>query len=75
MPKEPINDGGPAFPQVIVRPDMTIFMQQGMTLRDWFAGMTMAGLSAMPDHDVTVEEEAEIAYRQADAMIAQRTQQ
>lgn len=34
------NDGGPAFPDLL--------WHNGMTLRDWFAGQAMAGLTANP---------------------------
>jgi hypothetical protein len=51
---EPINDGGPAFPQpnhfvensdgrVVARWCM---QDSGMSLRDWFAGQALAGLLA-----------------------------
>jgi len=45
-----------------------------MTLRDWLAGMAMQGIMASPitDADVTFEAVARDAYRQADAMLAER---
>ena len=41
----PINDGGPAFPTDF---DMSTFKNanQGMSLRDWFAGMAIQGMLA-----------------------------
>ena len=41
-------------------------------LRDFFAGCVMCGLVANTDRDATVEVDAEVAYRQADAMLAER---
>ena len=71
------NDGGPAFP----RPAVNIgdddvrdwwFMQDGMSLRDWFAGMAMQGILV---HVGVVEVTPVIgadAYMVADAMLAAR---
>jgi hypothetical protein len=42
----------------------------GMTLRDWFAGLAMQGMYANQTFDYReVEEIAETAYMQADAML------
>lgn len=61
--------------------------QQGMTLRDWFAGQIMQGMQAFPDprtcpedrlHEIEVwraemrKHDAEDAYAQAEAMLAAR---
>ena len=76
------NDGGPAFPV----PGNPATMP-GMTLRDWFAGQAMAGMSTLKDERVwrsdsgeTVSEwrrrifteDAQFAYLMADAMLAAR---
>jgi hypothetical protein len=68
-----INDGGPAFPfpstktpEGYVQPGW-----YGMTLRDWFAGQALAGLTADPDMP-TFHKCAEIAYACADAMLKAR---
>ena len=61
------NDGGFAFP---VPNDANTNGQEGMTLRDWFAGQALAGLIAqcnMPD-----EVYARMAYTLADTMLQQR---
>lgn len=45
----------------------------GMSLRDWFAGMVIAGMSANTDFiREPYPKSAEIAYKQADAMLAER---
>jgi hypothetical protein len=48
----------------------------GMSLRDWFAGMTLAGISANPDWRPTDPSSiAADAYRHADAMLAARQEE
>ena len=76
---EHIDDGGLAFPAVIQGHNAVGTFTEyhsGMTLRDWFAGMSLQGQCACP---ITAESwnhatMAEQAYRQADAMIAERNQ-
>jgi hypothetical protein len=75
-----VNDGGPAFPEPIVStPDHGLQssgsygFQTGMSLRDYFAAMSMMGQCANPDcepEDVT--HNAIVSYRNADAMLAAR---
>jgi len=60
-----INDGGPAFPR------HAYDGHDGMTLRDWFAGQALAGLTADPDMP-TFHKCAEIAYACADEMLRVR---
>jgi len=60
------KDGGPAFPTQS-SPYFT-----GMTLRDWFAGRALAALIASGDSSDDLDETAYNAYRQADAMLAER---
>lgn len=64
-----IDDGGPAFPLAD-----SAMLNQGMAIRDWFAGQALSGLLASgeffdrelwPDHAVQ-------AYEVADCMINQR---
>lgn len=75
-----INDGGPAFPQhgwssspeVIAR----TADRQGMSLRDWFAGQCLAGISSISQGDGDTAfaplDAAIAAYKFADQMIAAR---
>ena len=65
-----MNDSGPALPGKIV---------EGMSLRDWFAGMALAGMWATGNKimkngrsessDLKFAELSELAYEQADAML------
>ncbi len=84
------NDGGPAFPYSALQPDEktrqlvgTIYADnQGMSLRDWFAGKAMQGILSNPTAMNVVEKEldildqnpfiADLAYHIADAMLLQR---
>lgn len=44
-----------------------------MSLRDWFAGQALSGLSANNEFtSVSFEKIADYAYQQADAMLAER---
>lgn len=43
----------------------------GRSLRGWFAGLAMQGLLANPHRDYDPKDLAELAYAQADAMIAE----
>lgn len=65
-----IKTGGAAFP-LALQDVLTAngYIGAGMTLRDWFAGMALAN-SCYCDGDAP--HNAEWAYTQADAMIAER---
>lgn len=70
-----IDDGGPAFPNT---PTTVKQLDQcnGMSLRDWFAGMAMqgylaTGLYCKHSEIVTV---AEWSYEAADAMLKARSE-
>ena len=78
------KDGGPAFPLENPRmmEDGELFKQfPGMTLRDWFAGQALAGCGKwapsekpgipLPECEKT-RDRAAWAYKQADAMLAER---
>ena len=60
----PKTNGGPAFPS-----SDTQSGYQGMSMRDWFAGQALAGMSIATE---THERLAAIAYELADAMLKQR---
>ena len=84
-----INDGGPAFPMpgflsMMEEPQSVIQQyenkpQDGMTLRDWFAGMALPACFSAPcpaawaagsmEHR---EQSAAASYMMADAMLAAR---
>lgn len=62
------NDGGPAFPRPASHdPRSAANSQEGMSLRDWFAGQALAGLDLATYKPI--EAAAETAYEVADAMI------
>ena len=73
-------DGGPAFPGA-----MGIGQNEGMSLRDWFAGMALSGLATNQEMLLANDElvtrmgtagidrlQANKAYRLADAMLTER---
>jgi hypothetical protein len=77
----PKDDGGPIAPTMITRqriaPDTIsesrMDVEGGLTIRDWFAGMALQGMNAMPSWDKgTTKEIAREAYSIADAMLAAR---
>lgn len=70
------SDGGPAFP-------VPVEISNGMSLRDWFAGMALHGLLSSkrtfsvenPARSMSVEEDwAKIAFVFADAMLKVKPQ-
>lgn len=79
-PKPSIDTAGPPFPATVdpaIDPDprFSFATLQGMSLRDWFAGMAMQGylMGGIPT-TATYGDVAEKAYRAADAMIKERKQ-
>jgi|WetSurMetagenome_2_1015567.scaffolds.fasta_scaffold159204_2 hypothetical protein len=81
------DDGGPAFPMpsgMEPRVNTTTHFNEGMSLRDWFAGMAMQSLLINPDYadeidDAAAEEGVDIhdlashlAFDLADAMLKAR---
>jgi hypothetical protein len=69
---EQSRDGGPAF----ARPGFTVEQaesQEGMSLRDWFAGQALQGILASLKPDlIQVSVAATSAYAFADAMLTSR---
>lgn len=73
--KGEIDDGGPAFPL----PAGGV-MQDGMTLRDWFAGQALNGMLSYSMNDAcgnwnnnaSKGVAARVAYEYADAMLGER---
>lgn len=64
-----MNDNPSAFPCVAFGPLCEAIHQEGMTLRDYFAGQALASF----DHAFRVpESDAKKAYAIADAMLAER---
>lgn len=76
--------GGSAFPQANhdaygmgpgTIDDTQVFDVQGMTLRDWFAGMAMQAILSNPSLDLLSPNKlAHDAFNAADAMIEERSQ-
>lgn len=62
------KDGGPAFPL----PGTYGCTKDGMSLRDYFAGKALAGLSAQFGSELAPPAFAAFAYKLADAMLAAR---
>ena len=70
---QPINDGGPAFPNVPSDPQY-LDWDKGMTLRDYFAAAALQGLlSSIEQNQLwNGEEVAVTCYRTADLMLKAR---
>ena len=69
-----IDDGGPAFPapKHVAQPGGNVErVLPGMTLRDYFAGQALAGISGRR-WSGTMEEEAAECYEIADAILLVR---
>jgi len=55
--------------------DKTLSFQQGMDLRDWFAGLAMQSMNSRPDYeDAPIDAIALDAYALADEMMKAREQ-
>lgn len=78
-----MSNGGPAFPIIEMDSTFGTRVSEGMTLRDWFAGMALQGLLAGQRDVILIEAGArdfpeavscvsEEAYFYADAMLKQR---
>lgn len=75
-----LNDGGPAFPLGIQRTssgEVDRWWEQGMSLRDYFAGLAFQSIVLHRERSgrdtYTKQELAAEAYCYADAMLAART--
>ena len=74
-----IKDGGPAFPTEHLETGyetQPYMPHSGMSLRDWFAGMALCGImSTVPiNAPFRSKEVARVAYRLANAMLAEKEQ-
>lgn len=67
-----IKDGGPAFPNTVKITNEDFAELRGMTLRDYFAGQYLAGISSHPTVEGSMDEMAKWAYQMADAMLEAR---
>ena len=71
-------NGGAAFPKPLTRIGEHEYEEgnEGMSLRDWFAGMALQGMLASPRsidcEKLDSKNHASYAYAYADAMIAER---
>ena len=77
-----IQDGGPAFPvadydHMVFEPKTVAETKRdlsGMSLRDYFAAKALQGMSANPYYDdYDFDTISEMAYAQAEAMLAARS--
>ena len=66
------KQGGPAFPMAVSEPGAGTHWENGMTLRDWMAGMAVQGLVSSPHQSGCFQDMAIDAYELADAMIEAR---
>ena len=69
-----INDGGPAFPADMQRRDpltneWSDLPPQGMSLREWLAGMALQGLLACSDVEGSANDLAKDAIAYADELL------
>lgn len=72
------DDGGSAFPRTHETKDFygrtTVHLNEGMSLRDYFAGQSLAAWPVM-DRTMSAETLALYCYGMADAMLAARTKE
>ena len=68
------KNGGPAFPRVRLGVGATQSVSEdGMSLRDWFAGQYVSGVTGRQDPPYDdFESLAEMSYKVADSMLAER---
>ncbi|NPT50761.1 hypothetical protein GNZ10_13750 [Ralstonia sp. 3N] len=66
------NNGGPAFPAHCTSDGHAANVEDGMSLRDYFAAKAMQGLLSDTSLKGAMEEFADRAYQMADAMLRAR---
>lgn len=67
----PSKHGGPAFPVAFRWNAKQVILEDGISVRDYFAGQALAGMCAN-GVSVSASNHAEWAYECADAMLAAR---
>ena len=67
------KDGGAAFPRNILFSDGGVEVNDGMSLRDYFAAAAMQAVAPQLAADLGMEGLAALCYEAADAMLAART--
>ena len=71
------HDGGPAFPRPKLGDDCgrAFGQQDGMSLRDWFAGLAIQSILTSEEGGLAPKADAcREAYQYADAMLAARSE-
>ena len=67
------NNGGPAFPVAFRMNDKQVILEDGISVRDYFAAKALMGILAHKNAlDWTYLATAEDSYRYADAMLKAR---
>jgi hypothetical protein len=68
-----IKTGGAAFPHAVMRQNNEVEINNGLTIRDYFAAKAMQGFCAHgSSNPITQKALAEFSYQMADAMLAER---
>ena len=72
------NTGGPAYPTISnVENKQDWITEEGMALRDYFAGQVLVGVTSLPDAEWCPDDypvgTAKFCYQIADAMLKERT--
>ncbi len=76
-----MSDNPQAFPHLEPRNPSFSYCENGMTLRDWFAGQALGGLAAASGRvsrkagETQAQADARWSYERADAMLAARKEQ
>ena len=72
-----IDDGGPAFPKQCFECEDMEVGPDGLSKRDWFAGMALQGMLSIPPSQLasefSIQEIVEGTYRWADVMLKERS--